>query len=145
MFSGLTTSIYELKIQQVVVLYIQHLVAFQEQTENTSLEYIHLPAPKTKSRKTNVNEVTAAIQSVDDKKDSPQFNNQHKPFFTYDTRSYTTNYLLWVILRKQNALDQLIPIYSEWKLQTCSKGTGTAVLKTTDCYLPPTTSKVTDY
>ena len=48
-------------------------------------------------------------------------------------------------LRKQNVFDQLIPICLGWKLQTRRKGTGTAVIKTTECYLPPITSKVTDY
>ena len=115
------------------------------ETENTSVEYIHVSVPKTKSWKINVSEVPVAIRFVDAKKEPPQFNNQHEPSLTYDTRSYTTNYLLWVILRKQNALDQLIPIYSGWKLQTRRKGTGTAVIKTTECYLPPILSKVTDY
>ena len=34
-----------------------HLVSFQEQTENTSLKYIHVSVPKTKSRKVSVSEV----------------------------------------------------------------------------------------
>ena len=53
--------------------------------------------------------------------------------------------MLWVILRKQNAFDQLIPIYSRWKSLTGRKGVGTAVIKRTECYLPLITSKVTDY
>ena len=53
--------------------------------------------------------------------------------------------MLWVILRKHNVFDQLIPIYLGWKLQTRSKDTGTAAIKTTEYYLPPITSKVTDY
>ena len=122
-----------------------HLVAFQEQTENASLEYIHVSVPKIKSRKINVSEVPVAIRFVDAKKGPPQFNNLQKPSFMYDTRSYTTNYLFWVILRMQNAFDQLIPIYSGWKLQTRRKDTATAIIKTTECYLPPITSKVTDY
>ena len=72
-----------------------HLVAFQELTENTSLEYIHVSVPKTKSRKINVNEVPVTIRYVDAKKDPPQFNNQNKPSFTYDT----TSYFLWVICK----------------------------------------------
>ena len=53
--------------------------------------------------------------------------------------------MLWVVLRMQNAFDQLTPIYSGWKLQTNRKDTATTVIKTTECYLPPITSKVTDY
>ena len=106
---------------------------------------MHVPVPKTKSRKINVSEAPVAIRFVDTKKEPPQFNNQHKPSFTYDSRSHTTHYLLWVILRKQNAFVKLIPIYSGWKLQTRREGTGTTVIKTTECYLPPITSKVTDY
>ena len=109
------------------------------------MEYTHVSVPKTKSRKINVSEVPVAIRFVDLSKEPSQFSNRHKPSFTYDTRSYTTNYLFWVILRKQNAFDQLIPIYSGWKLQTRRKYTATAVIKTTDCYLPPITSKLTDY
>ena len=41
----------------------------------------------------------------------------------------------------QNAFDQLIPVYSRWKLQTRRKDTAAAVTKT----LPPITFKVTDY
>ena len=68
-----------------------HLVAFQEQSESTSLEYIHVSVPKTKSWKIKVSEVPTAIRFVDAKKEPSQFNNQHKPSFTYDTRSYTAN------------------------------------------------------
>ena len=75
-----------------------HLVAFQEQTENTSLECIHVSVPKT-SRKINVSEVPLPTRFVDAKKEPLQFNNLHKPSFMYDTRSYTTNYLFSVILR----------------------------------------------
>ena len=52
-----------------------YLVAFQEQTENTSFEYIHVSVPKTKSRKINVKKVPVAIQFVDATKEPPQFNN----------------------------------------------------------------------
>ena len=68
-----------------------HLVTFQEQIKNTSLECIHVTVPKTKSL--NVNEVPVAIRFNDVKKKPPQFNNQHKPPFKYDA-SYITNYLL---------------------------------------------------
>ena len=84
---------------------------------------------------------TSSNPICDAKKEPPQINNLHKPSFTYDTRSYTTDYLLWVILRMQNAFDQLIPVYSRWKLQTRRKDTAAAVTKT----LPPITFKVTDY
>ena len=50
------------------------LVAFQEQTENTSLEYIQVSVTKTKNRKINVNKVQA-IRFVDAKEEPPQFNN----------------------------------------------------------------------
>lgn len=113
-----------------------HLVTFQEQIKNTSLECIHVTVPKTKSL--NVNEVPVAIRFNDVKKKPPQFNNQHKPPFKYDA-SYITNYLLWAMLRKQNAFDQLIPIYSRWKLQTRSKDAGIVAIKATECYLSPTT------
>ena len=97
----------------MAVLDIQHILgAFQEQTGNTSLEYIHPLVPKTKRRKINVNEISVAVRFNAAMKEPPKFNNQYKPYFTYIARSYTTNYLLWVILRKQNALDQLILIYS---------------------------------
>ena len=122
-----------------------HLVALQEQTENTSLEYIHVSIPKTKSPKINVKEVPVAIRFVDAKKEPPPFNNQYNPSFTYDTGSCTTNYLLWVIRRKQNAFDQLVPIYSGWKSQMRRKDTGTAANKRTEYYLLPVTSKITDY
>ena len=63
----------------------------------------------------------------------------------YNTKSYTTKHLLWVILGKQNVFDQLIPIYSGWKSQTPRKETGTSVIKTTECYFPSIISKVADY
>ena len=63
----------------------------------------------------------------------------------YNTRFYTTNHLLCVIWRKQNAFDQLTPIYSGWKLQAHRKDTSTAVIKTTECYLQPITSKIAGY
>ena len=64
---------------------------------------------------------------------------------TYDTKSYTTKHLLWVISRKHNAFDQLIQIYSGWKSQTPRKDTGTSVIATMECYFPPIISKVADY
>ena len=65
-----------------------HLVAFQEEIENTSFEYIHVSVPKTKSRKINANEVPVTIRYVDAKKEPPQFNNQNKPSFTYEIKNY---------------------------------------------------------
>ena len=52
-----------------------HVGAFQEQTGNTSLEYIHVLVPKTKSRKINVNKVPVAVRFNDAKKEPPKFNN----------------------------------------------------------------------
>ena len=52
-----------------------HLLAFQEQTEKTSLEYINVSVRKTKSRKINFNKVTVVIRLADAKKEPPQFNN----------------------------------------------------------------------
>ena len=79
-----------------------HLVTLQEQTENTSLEYVHVLIPKSKSPKINVKEVPVAIRFVEAKKEPRRFNNQYNPSFTYDTGSCTKNYLLWVIPRKQD-------------------------------------------
>ena len=62
----------------------------------------------------------------------------------YDTKSYTIKHLLRVILRKENAFDQLMPIYSGWKSQAPRKDTGTSVIKTMECYFPSITSKAAD-
>ena len=86
-----------------------HIVAFKKQTKKTSLEYIHVAVPKTKSRKINFNEVIVVVRLAHAKEEP------RKQSFTYDTKTYTTKHFLWVILRKRNAFDQLIPIYSGWK------------------------------
>ena len=76
-------------------MHTTHLVAFQEETENTSFKYIHVSVLKTKSRKINVNEVPVTIRYVDAKKEPPQLNNQNKQSFTYEIK----NCFLWVICK----------------------------------------------
>ena len=52
----------------------------------------------------------------------------------------------WLILRKMNSFDQVVPTYSGWQVNNRIKSNRIqSVKKTVEMYLPPIESKVTDY
>ena len=59
-----------------------------------------------------------------------------------ETMLFDMKYFLWMWLRKQNSFDQNIPHFTGWLLK---HRVSENLVKTVTAYLPPTTTKVTDF
>ena len=65
---------------------------------------------------------------------------------SFDKSLFESLYYLWLYLQKRNAYDQILPIFSDWLVrQRMKEIPKTALKKTTETYLPPITSKVSDF
>ena len=54
-------------------------------------------------------------------------------------------HFVWVYARKQNLFDQVIPTFKGWALNIRSDCQKTTIKKTVETFLPPFTSKVTEF
>ena len=121
-----------------------HLVAFQESAglPNT----INITIPRSKKQELSVlpstnhpvNKISVSIE--------PQKFVEIATESSFDKSLFESLHCLRLYLRKQNAYDQILPIFSGWLVrQRMKEIPKTALKKTTETYLPPITSKVTDF
>ena len=68
-------------------------------------------------------------------------NHQH---FIYDETSFQQDQFVWIYFRKCNCYDQAVPNFSGWR-QALRKVATQELQKAVETYLPPITSKVTDF
>ena len=61
--------------------------------------------------------------------------------FAFDDKKFMTFYFAWIIARRDNSSDQVIPIFSGF-MTNARKTTDLVVMKTVETYLPPINSKV---
>jgi len=119
-----------------------HLMAFQEKSSESCINELSITIPRKKVRKlfyedTNIiskpvnkkAEPSIAELSIIEERDSSNVN-------------FCKKLLLWKYARKSNNFDQRIPTFKGWA--TAFRSTDT-LTKTDATYLPPITSKVTDF
>ena len=120
-----------------------HQVAFQEQAHHGIKEVLHTAVQRSRKRKLSALEDNEHIAYVVD-------NNAEPPHITstqihkFDDTSFNQSMFNWLYFRKSNHYDQAVPNFYGWRLFVRKRDTQT-LQKTVETYLPPITSKVTDY
>ena len=118
-----------------------HLVAYQEkQGASRADTNIHVPIPKKKNRKLFIDDFHVHTKPVE-KQPNPTSISRVSDFSEASFNS-EMKFLLWLYTRKCNNLDQNISSFKGWALKHRSAA---HIEKTVGTYLPPITSKVTDY
>lgn len=121
-----------------------HLMAFQEQ-EHHSLQDQHVPVQKSKKRKLSaLQDEDEQIAFLVDTVAEPPFQANNKNF-VYDNEAFQQLQFLWLYLRKCNHFDQVVPTFSGWKHFGNKSTEKIEIRKTVETYLPPITSKVTEF
>ena len=121
-----------------------HLVAFQESAglPNT----INITMPRSKKRKRSVLPSTNHSVNKINVSVEPQKFVEIATESSSDKSLFESLHYLWLYLWKQNAYDQILPIFSGWLVrQRMKEIPKTALKKTPETYLPPITSKVSDF
>ena len=123
-------------------LNITSLVAFQEGI--VGRDEVHIPVPRTGSRKVTVEEESGTDTRKTDPRKLPPSIDFVPETFAYDDKQFMTVYILWLYIRKQNAFDQLVSSFSGFITQIRATKKQT-ITKTVETYLPPINSIVTDF
>ena len=118
-----------------------HLLAFQEVDANTTENNETPDVPFQKSRVIIGPEIPSEEIIVNPKKEPPLIATTEVDT-EFNWLNIRTKYLTWIWLRHHNRYDQIIPNFSGWLLQHREP---TNLLKTVLTYLPPITSKVTEF
>ena len=119
-------------------------MAFQESVEgipnNTNNRVL---LPRSKRSKIYINPAAeSALPSINKNAEPTKLNQIIEPN-SVRSRSFSLHDL-WLLFRKWNSVDQTVPIFSGW-LINIRKKRSTNFIKTTETYLPPISSKVTDF
>lgn len=120
-----------------------HLMAFQEPAVGTEVVKKIQLVPRRKSRQLFYEDVNLPILKIDKKKEPPIQSLQHD--FSYSDTHFNTRYFIWTYLRKVNSFDQTVPTFKAWLLQVKDSTNVGKPIKTFETFLPPITSKVTDF
>ena len=130
-------------------IHTTHLMAFQEVSDDLHVKEndTRIPLDKPKSRRiskapTGKDEPTHKVNVNAE----PPYFNKDTPFGTEFNEPLTEKFWFWVIFRHHNAKNQMIPNFSGWLLQQRQAEIPISSLKqTTETYLPPIVSKVTEF
>jgi hypothetical protein len=117
-----------------------HLMAFQELNSESVERNETLAIPYSKDRTVNPVSKKVITPFVNKRKEPPLFSSE-KTQLT-DLNNINDKYFVWLWLRKQNQFDQVLPNFPGWLLQHRKNAN---LKKTITTYLPPITTKVTDY
>ena len=104
--------------------------------------------PRSKRKKISIDPAAeSTLPSINKNAEPTKFNQIIKPNsvpsrFFFIVRSLYD--LLSMLFRKWNSVDQTVPIFSGWLINIRKKHS-TNLIKTTETYLPPILSKVTDF
>ena len=120
-----------------------HLMAFQEVQEGTQLIENNISVPRKKSRQIFYEDLNIPIMKIDNNKEPPHLAEEH--IFDYCENEFNMFHFLWAYLRKKNSFNQLTPSLKGWLLQIREVRNVVKPTKTIETFLPPITSKVTDF
>ena len=117
-------------------------MAFQNVDESEVQKPIRNSIPKPKNRKIFIEDINIGSISVDRKKNPPT--NFRERSDLCDNSFFNKRFFLWTILRYQSSCDQHVPIFKGWNLQQRMEQ-DKSLIKTTETYLPPIDSKITEF
>ncbi|MEM7299099.1 MAG: hypothetical protein AAF391_12640, partial [Bacteroidota bacterium] len=125
-------------------IHTTHLMTFQESSDGVSNNTTcNVNLPKSKKRKILIDtDIDGGSPVINKNMEPPKFNEIVKSNFI-PTR-FLSLHDLWLFFRKWNSFDQTLPIFSGWLINIRKKHSP-QLIKTTETYLPPILSKVTDY
>ena len=125
-------------------IHTTHMVAFQNIKPSDNVKKTPaLSVPKPKNRKIFIDDVSVGSITIDRKKNpSTKFQQQAD---LCDSSSFDKKYLIWIVLRHQSSMNQQIPVYKGWNLKQNMVNVKENPVKTTETYLPPINSKVTEF
>ena len=120
-----------------------HMVTFQNPSKNGTNQAYKTFVPRRKSRQLFIEDINIDTLPVN-KKQEPPLTLSEISEITTNTTNFNNAYLIWIYLRKIYSVDQLIPIFKGFKLEH-RKTMKPQLSKTSETYLTPLNSKVTDY
>ena len=111
-----------------------HLMAFQEPSIGVTQANFHTPVTtlvRTDRRKISLNqdEKVRTTHKIDPNAEPPKFNTVMSPFGTEFSYPINQFYFLWLFLRWQSHVDQIVPTFSDWQLQNRQREIPTYQLK----------------
>ena len=124
-----------------------HLMAFQEWSHGATTNTEGIIIPKNKSRKPFYEDIAIQAKPVDKKREpiAVRANSMSQVTQSNDAEKlFNSCFFLWTFIRKQHAFDQIVPICKGWMTQIRNVQQNT-IQKTTETFLAPITSKVTDF
>ena len=145
---------FDIKVERLCgsgIFNTTHLMAFQEPSISVTQANVHTPVTtlvRTGRRKLSLNqdEKLRTTHKIDPNAEPPKFNSVMSSFGTEFGYPINQFYFLWLFLRRQNHIDQIVPTFSGWQLQNRQKEIPTYPLKkTVETYLPPIPSKVVEF
>ena len=121
-----------------------HLVAFQEQDGHIINNDLHVSLPRTRKRKLTIPIAEEQIAYNVDTAAEPPTITTVVQVQKFDDTEFNRSMFLWVYFRNLNKADQAVPIFTGWRLYG-NKPRLQNFKQTIETYLPPITSKVTEF
>ena len=118
-------------------------MAFQESVEGIPNNTNNISLPQSKRKKISIDPAAeSTLPNINKNAEPTKFNQIIKPN-SVPSRFFSL-YDLWLLFRKWNSVDQIVPIFSGWLINIRKKHSMN-LIKTAEAYLPPILSKVTDF
>ena len=121
-----------------------HLVAFQEQDGHVINHDLHVSIPRSRKRKLDLpTEGEQVAFNVDTAAEPPTISSVVRAQ-SFDDKHFNQSLFLWLFFRNINHNDQAVPIFTGWRLYG-NKPRLRDFKQTIETYLPPITTKVTEF
>uniref|UniRef100_A0A7M6DPV4 Uncharacterized protein n=1 Tax=Clytia hemisphaerica TaxID=252671 RepID=A0A7M6DPV4_9CNID len=121
-----------------------HLVAFQEPGLRGANKDIHVEIPRTRKRKLCIPTEKEHVAYIVDTAAPPPAINTTSHNESFSEMDFNNSMFTWIFFRNVNHSDQAVPIFTGWRLFG-SKPRPQNFQKTVETYLPPITTKVTEF
>ena len=121
-----------------------YLMAFQEHQSHSQPNINTITVPRKKSRVLFDEDVSVEVKPVNVYK-KPKKIQSRNATCNVEKKDYFKNlYAMWIYIRKQNNSNQIYPVLKGWLLSQCTENSET-LKKTSETFLPPITTKVTEF
>ena len=121
-----------------------HLVVFQEESQNSIARNNKIFLPRTKRRSLERIAQDPVEIIADPKRESPSISKTLTVDGGPEISRYVSNYMLWIVIRRLNTLDQIVSTFAGWNTHVKKTKLTSPLKKTVMTYLPPINSKVAE-
>ena len=122
-----------------------HLMAFQENQSHCEPKINTITVQRKKSRVLFFEDVTMETKPMDVYKYPEKITSSNLPHSQEKETHFNKLHVIWLYIRKQNHFNQVVPVLKGWLLNQRPEGSVTLIKKTSETFLPPLTSKVTEF